>query len=97
MTRDHTDAVMLPLRGVFVIVAHTLLPLQQGSYILYLSFPKIISARIRGAVRPKWDARQWRPIESARGTTLHCNIEDRATLARQFHLVLGTHAPIQAY
>jgi hypothetical protein len=43
-------------------VAHALLPLQQGSYILYLSFPKIISARIRGAVRPKWDCRQRRPI-----------------------------------
>src|SRR5262245_4444224 len=47
MTRDHTDAVMLPLRCVFVvIVAHALLPLQQGSYILYRSFPKIISARM---------------------------------------------------
>ena len=32
MTRDHTDAVMLPLRGVFVvIVAHTLLSLHQRS------------------------------------------------------------------
>jgi len=31
LTRDHTDAVMLPLRGVFlVIVAHTLLSSQQA-------------------------------------------------------------------
>ena len=33
-----------------------------GGTLLTDTFPKIISARIRGAVRPKRDCRRWRPI-----------------------------------
>src|SRR5215813_12863040 len=41
ITRDHTDAVMLPLRGVLVaIVAHTLLSLQRAEGMLPAAFRK---------------------------------------------------------